>query len=489
MRVPAIITRALNVAKRRRRLTLGVGTGVLALVGVVVWWGVRAAYLRVELPEHRDGAVLLANVPAPKPTRVVTFEEGCTTSRCHGEMTGSAAVHAPVAQGRCEVCHAADAGGHRYPLVRAASMLCTSCHETGLHEKYQHQAMGEDGCVACHNPHGGATRAMLVAGSERETCVRCHAMTRGTVVHKPYAGEGCETCHDPHGAGNARLLLGGEGEAHCVRCHGEVVRKVEGGPHERIEGRCLGCHAGHASEHGRLLVGEIGAVCVGCHPKIGEEVSRAVVSHDPVLKGQRCTTCHDPHGAGNGKMLRSTKAQVCLSCHDKAQQGRDGRMVAAVGAALASAPVVHGAVRLGDCSACHSVHGSEHERLLRAGAANVLLGAYDVKNYALCFSCHDANLAEAGGATAFRDGEVNLHAVHLKSGERSRSCATCHSVHAGDLPRLIAKNVNLDGSTWSMGMGFTLTEEGGRCASACHETLSYSRRDGGAKAERKGGRP
>lgn len=489
MRLPAFITKARSVAQRRQKLSIAVGAGVLVAGGALAWWGVRSAYLKVNLPENPDGSVLLANVPAPKPTKVVTFQQGCTTSRCHADMTSAPAVHAPIAQGTCDTCHAPDAGGHTYPLLRAKSTLCTSCHDTGLHELFQHQAMGEDGCLACHNPHAGPTRALLAAGGERETCARCHPRTEGSLRHKPYAGDRCDSCHDPHGTDNRHLLLGGAGEAHCALCHANVVHEVEGGPHDKIEARCLSCHAPHASDHKSLMLASTSATCIACHPKIGQTIANAVVSHDPVLKGEQCTTCHDPHASGNTKMLRDTKAKVCLSCHDKPQKARDGRAIPAMAATLAHAPVVHGAVQLGDCTACHSVHGSNHERLLREGAANILLGPYDLRNYALCFSCHDPNLAEPAGATAFRDDATNLHTVHLKAGERSRSCATCHTVHAGDLPRLISKNVNLDGATWSMPMGFSLTSDGGRCASACHETLSYSRRPGGAKSEPKGGRP
>lgn len=188
-------------------------------------------------------------------------------------------------------------------------------------------------------------------------------------------------------------------------------------------------------------------------------------------------------------MLRQDETKLCLSCHDKAMDAKGGRRVADMASVLNKASMVHGAITMGECTACHGVHGGEHERLLREGAANVIMGGYDVRNYALCFSCHDPDLAEPGGVTAFRDGRTNLHSTHLKNGGRGRSCAACHSVHASDAPRLIAKNVNYEGSTWSMAMGFSLTTDGGRCASACHEAMSYSRAPGGARSGYGGGAP
>ena len=107
---------------------------------------------------------------------------------------------------------------------------------------------------------------------------------------------------------------------------------------------------------------------------------------------------------------------------------------------LAEAPLVHGAVTIGECSACHSMHGAQHERLLREVDPAVLLGPYDAQNYALCFACHDKRLADTAGATQFRNGETNLHAAHLRAGEKAGGCADCHAVHSGTQARLVVQN-------------------------------------------------
>ncbi|MFG0283396.1 MAG: cytochrome c3 family protein, partial [Phycisphaerales bacterium JB039] len=156
---------------------------------------------------------------------------------------------------------------------------------------------------------------------------------------------------------------------------------------------------------------------------------------------------------------------------------------------IATAPVVHGAVRDGDCSACHSVHGGQHARLLRAVDPAVLTTPFDARNYALCFSCHDSDLAREPNATLFRDGQVNLHQTHLRSGDTSGSCRDCHAVHAGNQPRLIADTVDYQDSGWVTPMGFVLTEDGGSCAPGCHEPLSYSRRADPASPPQTGGSP
>jgi len=221
-------------------------------------------------------------------------------------------------------------------------------------------------------------------------------------------------------------------------------------------------------------------LCVTCHDDIEATISRARVSHDSVLLGDQCVTCHDPHTSEHPSMLRATQAQVCMSCHEDAVVGADGKKVAGLGAELKSAALVHGAVRIGDCSACHSVHGGEHASLLRSVNPGVLIGAFDIQNFALCFSCHDRGLVDSPTATLFRDGLTNLHGVHLKADGMSGGCEDCHAVHAGNRPRLIVETLHYQGSDWATPMNFRLAANGGSCAPACHEPMRYSREDGGA---------
>ncbi len=469
--------------RNHRRVAIGAAAVIVLGCVLAAWWEVRAfRRTRESLSRGSVDAVLVAG-PAPKPTRIVTFGEGCLTSRCHSVLKDRAAVHSPVAKGKCDDCHAADAGNHTYPLVRAKGELCTGCHTTGAGMAFQHRAENADGCLACHDPHSSGSKSLLVGASVAQTCVRCHPRTEGSVQHASYKGERCELCHAPHDAANATLLVGGAGPEHCATCHETTVRRVRAGQHHDLKGECLACHAPHASEHKNLMIGENGSVCLGCHADVGRTIAGATVSHDPVLKGERCTICHDPHGAGEARMLRQTQAKVCLSCHDKAVQAADGRKIPELASVLANSALVHGAIRIGECSACHSVHGGSHgshEGLLREAAASAPGGGYDDHNYTLCFGCHDPALTRSSAATRFRDGDRNLHEVHLRPGDRARSCAACHAVHAGDSPKLIARAVNFEGSKWEMPLGFTATEDGGRCATSCHEPLSYSRRAGGA---------
>ena len=428
---------------------------------------------------------------APRPIESVRFADGCLTSDCHGTMTQQKYVHQTFTEEACDLCHMPDTGGHVYPQIASTESTCTSCHDTGAGHLFQHKAMSEEACLACHDPHGSDSPMLLTAGTVEATCIRCHPNDRGPVAHEPYAKGQCVQCHDPHGADNAMLLVGGEGPDHCRKCHTPQIESIEAGSHTHldVEGSCLGCHEAHSSLHEGLLPAQPRDLCISCHEEIGQTVDGATVSHDSVLTGDQCITCHDPHTSEHETMLRDTQTALCLGCHDGPLITTDNREIIAIGAELEAASMAHGAVSIGQCSECHSVHGGNHLHLLKSVMPTVFVGPFDAQNYALCFSCHDKNLLDSPGATFFRDGEMNLHSIHLRAHNKSGGCSDCHSVHAGNQPRLIVESVQYQGSEWAMPMNFEITAAGGRCAPGCHEPLSYDRRMDSARPQNNGDTP
>ncbi len=97
--------------RRHPRVSIGIGVCVVVLGGGGLWWGLGSGRLNARVHNSSDAAMVLAGVPAPRPTRVVSFEQGCMTSRCHADLKSSPTVHAPIAQGQCNGCHASDTGG------------------------------------------------------------------------------------------------------------------------------------------------------------------------------------------------------------------------------------------------------------------------------------------------------------------------------------------------------------------------------------------
>jgi hypothetical protein len=74
--------------------------------------------------------------------------------------------------------------------------------------------------------------------------------------------------------------------------------------------------------------------------------------------------------------------------------------------------------------------------------------------------------------TGFRNGDVNMHYVHV-SGNRARSCAVCHNMHAAGNTHLVNDVIRF--GKWDMKMNFIVQELGGSCAPGCHGVKEYKR--------------
>jgi predicted CXXCH cytochrome family protein len=487
----SILSRRASPRSRRRLSGAVRAVVVVALLGAAwrVWTSTRE-YRLVSGAARIEPAQAVQ--PAPRPTGVVALSEGCVSAECHASLLPGPGAHAPDAAGACGACHLPDAGGHRYPLATRSDALCLSCHDTGRDNLVRHSALTMDGCLACHDPHAHATPALLTAEPLAQVCGDCHPPALGTSGHAPYASGECGACHDPHASDRPNLLLAAEGVDPCTTCHVDTLEWMVMARHSHlgIEGSCLACHGPHATGHDSLMVAGTRETCTRCHEEIGRTASEALVTHDAVLTGDECLACHAAHASDRPRMLRDGQRDLCLGCHGDAVIATDGRTIPAMDAIAASGGR-HGPVEAGDCGACHSVHGGEHQRLLRRINPAVLAGPFDARNYALCFACHDDDLALTDGAevTQFRQGLRNLHRVHAQSGGRSRGCADCHAIHASHLPKLIAERVAYEGSEWLMDMGYAPAADGGSCSPGCHEALSYSRLAPSDADQKEGGAP
>jgi predicted CXXCH cytochrome family protein len=154
---------------------------------------------------------------------------------------------------------------------------------------------------------------------------------------------------------------------------------------------------------------------------------------------------------------------TCLSCHKNVVNPQ--------------ATVVHAPVAKGECHACHDPHGAANAKLLTAQFPARPYVPYTDGEYALCFTCHKRDLLmypDTSFATGFRNGERNLHFVHVNNKQKGRSCALCHDMHATVQPKLVADSVPF--GAWRLPIKFTKTENGGSCAPGCHKPASYDRK-------------
>ncbi len=383
-------------------------------------------------------AVLGAPQVRAAPTALAKADPDCTRAGCHDAYAQAPVLHAPLAQGACDDCHqVTDKDRHRFALTAAPPDLCLRCHDD----------------AADWIATATAKKSMVVTA--------------------------CTLCHDPHSAARPSLLRA-DPAALCGQCHAEVPQWL--GPdrvaHGPLTKDCTTCHGPHGTPLPANLKTAMPELCLGCHASIKEQVGTAKVEHKAWTMDHYCANCHDPHAAKVEHLLRRESASLCLHCHDQEVKSGD-TTITNIGALLARTTQHHGPIRDGNCMACHSeVHGGSSERRLKEQFANDFYVSFDASRYALCFLCHEEHVVDdARGAafTDFRNGDRNLHFMHVNRQSKGRSCRACHDVHASDQPAHLAEKVAFGAGGWQMPLRYQQTATGGTCQPGCHRPQSYDR--------------
>jgi len=399
-------------------------------------------------------------------------EESCVSEKCHATLLKGQTVH-PVAES-CSACHESvepphpKKGKKTFKLTQEPPELCNTCHTSIADKKEVHFPVAQGMCTMCHNPHSSNEPKLLVQPM-KQLCGACHAdHLNFKFLHGPVSAGACTACHAPHSSDNQKLLLK-EGEALCVECHvdmQEVLKKKN--VHPALAGGCTTCHNPHGSDHPKLLADEGQQVCFLCHPEMAEKVNSSRVAHPALMTEKACAACHSPHASDNEKLLLNPVKDTCVACHD--------------GVIPKNATVLHGPNNDGKCSRCHDPHGSQNDHLLVNAFPEDTYVPYTDTAFALCFGCHKRDMvqyAETSFATNFRDGEKNLHYVHVHNPQKGRSCKLCHSFHGSNNPKLIADTVPF--GKWNLPLRFVKTDTGGGCSPGCHQPRYYDRKNPGKK--------
>lgn len=405
-------------------------------------------------------ALLALLLPAPLPA-----QESCTTAECHGALLARPTVHA--AAEACDSCHTEvstphpQRGAKTFALTQEVPALCGDCHDAFGGKAHVHSPVADGMCTDCHDPHSSA-QPRLLAVPLGELCAGCHGEQTAELPHGPVAAGDCTACHDPHESAEPALLAAAEDEV-CFGCHVDLAGMAQSkGLHAAVDAGCSSCHDAHGTSRPDLLVEEGQALCFQCHDDVGAVVQQATVPHAPLQSAKGCASCHSPHASEQASLLLAPQREGCLGCH----QGVVDRGMT----------TLHGPLRDGSCVACHQPHGAGHPSLLAAAFPAGPYAPYAEAEFALCFQCHDADLARFADtrfATGFRDGERNLHFVHVNDPQKGRSCKLCHAPHGADNPALIARSVPF--GRWNLPLGFVETETGGSCAPGCHRPYGYDR--------------
>jgi predicted CXXCH cytochrome family protein len=173
--------------------------------------------------------------------------------------------------------------------------------------------------------------------------------------------------------------------------------------------------------------------------------------------------------------MKSEPVDVCMKCHQQDQKDPTGRVVKNVAVAMDPKSVKHGPIRDGNCSGCHETHGSNVSRLLAKPYPDAFYQSFAQEKYDLCFTCHDKQLVlteKTANLTAFRNGNVNLHFVHVNR-EKGRNCRSCHETHASTNELHVRNSVPF--GKWEMPIKFTKSDSGGSCSPGCHKPYAYDR--------------
>lgn len=311
------------------------------------------------------------------------------------------------------------------------------------------------------------------------TTAGCHATPAepGVPRHVPFLEGACLTCHDDHSTSSPGLLKPG-GNQVCLQCHTgiELAAGTSDAVHPAAPTRCLDCHEPHQGRIRSLLRSEeqLG-LCASCHGEFLAQSAQLPHHHQFFEPRTQCGNCHAAHSNREHSYLRSEVTDTCLTCHDLPIQ-TDSHRLENVAQEVRNAKFVHAAITEKGCPSCHTPHGSVQPSLLKAGYPSGRYAPYQTSDYALCWTCHNPELAESTTstqATAFRDGSRNLHHVHVVQLKRGRACHLCHEAHAAERPHLLRPSTRF--GSWEGQLNWTATPTGGSCSTPCHKEQTYDR--------------
>ena len=394
----------------------------------------------------------------------------CVSDKCHSQLKKEkkSFQHDPVVSGTCDICHRADVYPLKYGIERDQSIVCNSCHTT-MGEKIQssqfiHGPVQSGDCTACHDPHG-SDRKFFLRDTYSELCWSCHnprALSAGSFVHKPVGDGNCGICHDPH-ASNYRFRLTDAGANLCLTCHEDMMTDMtlEYTHAPLVQSGCSDCHDPHSGEDRLRLKEPAEQLCFKCHMDKKNEISHYTYKHQPAFEGL-CILCHSPHTSSLKYLLRNETDTLCYNCHKERNVWKTMQFR-------------HGPVMQGNCTACHNPHGSDNAYILRQPFPEKFYSAYQEGTYSLCFLCHKEAMVTAVKSitiTSFRNGDVNLHALHVNK-EKGRTCRACHDVHASNAERHMREEFRFGKA--DIPLYYFKTETGGRCIPGCHKERGYDR--------------
>ncbi|MBI5470907.1 MAG: cytochrome C [Ignavibacteriae bacterium] len=404
--------------------------------------------------------------------------ESCVTAKCHATFGKAEFVHGPVAANDCTPCHQLlPKETHKFAPLKKAVELCIQCHEPMKKQAVLHKPVAEGKCTGCHNPHQASQQYMLRGGTTAEMCFGCHnkEMVKKKSAHMPVAEGECLTCHTPHTGDKPKLLVQ-SGNDLCFECHANMKEDIASAKrvHKPVAEGCVKCHNPHGGDGQSLLGQDVPDQCLTCHKEMREQLAKVIIKHEALDIDKKCMNCHSPHTANLDKQLKEDPMTLCLSCHNQPMASPSGTLANMKGV-FEKSKDWHGPIREKDCSGCHDVHGAANFRILRFNYPREFYTSFSQDQYELCFACHQPTLVQDASTTTltnFRDGDRNLHYLHVNKRVKGRTCRSCHETHASQKEKHIRESVPF--GQWSLPIRFEKKLDGGKCSPGCHAPKDYT---------------
>ncbi len=363
-------------------------------------------------------------------------------------------LHEPFKMGACELCHVSASSKPGKLIEKKITDLCYRCHKVRYGNKFNHKPVKQGRCLDCHDPHQSNLNNLLKGKSVNDLCLKCHkpgnkkkikkiVNMKGAYKHKP-AEKSCVECHEPHSAGFKKLLKDDGKMNLCLDCHSKLEKHVD----------------------------------------MKKWIKDVKYKHGAITDSKRkCLECHNPHSTNHKGILRKQQVKMCLSCHNKVvKSDEDGYELMNMAEHLKKNPNWHKPIKdvkkEGGCAACHNPHGSNHFSILRRSyTTDFYADIAKVKKDFICFKCHEVKkitdkMTASDKVTKFRDGEVNLHFLHVNN-KKGRACRVCHDEHASKYPHLLRRYTEFGGIKFPL--RYVGTKTGGSCQPACHKKYEYDR--------------
>jgi nitrate/TMAO reductase-like tetraheme cytochrome c subunit len=451
---------------QERPVKLTIAAGFLLLLGVVGWAGLTSQ----RYMQHENAFCVGCHVMEGPWNKFAVDAGKHSKLQCHdchqqslyastrqlvlwlADRPEEIAMHAPVANARCEACHATgdtakwsrvkETAGHRTHLESDSTALkdvrCVTCHgvevhvfqpasktcgQSGCHEQLEVKLGGMAQqttlhCVQCHEFTAEvpllATRDSA-AGTLRPgegQCLACHEMRRlleeFDVVAEPHRAV-CGTCHNPHTQETPQAAGRTCASGQCHSNWGSIPFHV-GATHRRVVERCLACHEPHAARADA-------SDCVGCHQKITSRFGtlrlRPPLPFD-TLRALRQSPEPPPRPPGGPSAL-----------HDETESPPDEVPIAWASFPLSSQAAAdtfpHPRHRRLACITCH-LTGSGHGRLTFERPRGCQICHHQRPQQTDCATCH----RESGRSTPL----ARTIAIAVRdSAPRSRTVRFAHPTH------------------------------------------------------------